>query len=93
MDSKVVVSMVEARRTHCCQLQPLLDEVILLLSSAEWTCSVTHIFREANACVDMLAGSGHQGSSQRSDVDCAPPWLRLALEADMRGVVSFRAVH
>lgn len=48
MDSNVVVTMVEARRTHCCLQKPLLDEVIQLLTDLNWSCSFAHVFHEAS---------------------------------------------
>lgn len=54
--------MISARRTHCASLQPLLDEAIALVEAQNWSCSVHHIFREANQCADILAGMGHNGS-------------------------------
>lgn len=69
LDSRVVVNMVQAWRAHCSHLQPLLDEALELMSSASWSCSISHVLREANSCADVLAGMGHSGSFQWTLLD------------------------
>lgn len=85
LDSKVVVTMVHARRTHCAHLQPVLEEALASIHSSNWSCSIKHIFWEANSCADMLANLGHGGGFQWTVLDTAPPHLTLVLEIDARG--------
>lgn len=54
LDSKVVVCMLSSRSTHYAHLQPVLEEAVSLIHSQDWSCSVSHIFREANHCADIL---------------------------------------
>lgn len=63
-----------------------------LLQASDWSCSVQHVFREANACADMLADLGHHGGFHWTVLDTTPSHIRLALEADARGCVSSRPV-
>lgn len=93
LDSKVVVTMMKMRRTHCARMQPFLDEALELLYAPDWFCTINHIYREANSCADILAGVlGHTGSFQWTMLDHAPSALNLALEADARGCGWFRLV-
>lgn len=70
VDSKVVVNMIKSRSTQQAHLQPLLTEALALLDDAHWTCSVSHIFREANFCADGLAALGHSGVTPLFKLDC-----------------------
>lgn len=86
LDSKGVVNMVQLRRTHCVHLQPLLEEACDLMYAADRSCSITHVFREANFCADILAGMGHGGSFPWTLLEERPHQLRLALATDARSV-------
>lgn len=85
--------MVRLRHTPCSHLQPLLAEVVRLVEACDWNCSVSHIFREANFCADMLAELGHQGGFQWTLLDYKSTSLGLLLDADIRGFTSVRLVH
>lgn len=41
LNSKVVMTMVLAKRTHCAHLQPVLEEVLDRLHGRDWWCSVS----------------------------------------------------
>lgn len=93
LDSQVIVHMIRTRRTHCAHLQPLLAEALGFMEVQDWHCSISHIFREVNFCVDKLAELGHLGSFQWTVLEIPPASLSLALAADLRGVSSLRLVH
>lgn len=92
LDSIVVVTMVLARRTHCAQLKPVLEEALELMHAADRSCSIKHIFWEANSCAETLVDLGHQGGFHWTVLDHAPPQLSLALEVDARGCTWDRLV-
>lgn len=93
LDSRTVCSMISARRTHCLNLQPVLDEALSLIQQQDWNCSVRHIYREANSCADILANIGHSGSFQWTILQQAPAQINLALQADARGCYFVRIVQ
>lgn len=49
-------------------------------------CSIAHVFREANACADILASLGHSDGFHWTLLEEVSPELSLALAADARGV-------
>lgn len=55
--------------------------------------TISHIYREANCCVDILADMGHLGGFQWTILQHAPFQLSLALDVDARGVALARIVH
>lgn len=80
-------------RTHCAHLQPLLNEALGLMEAHDWTCSISHIFQEANFYADKLAELGHHGGFQWTVLENPSASLSLALATDLRGVTSLRLVH
>lgn len=84
LDSRTVLSMISSRRSHCLHLKPVLDEALSLIQQPDWTCSVSHIFCEANLCADIMADLGHLGGLQWTILDQAPPQLGFALQSDAR---------
>lgn len=90
LDSRVVVNMVQTRRTHCLHLQLLLEEAVDLVYHSDWECAVSHVFREANSCADVLAGLGYGGNFIWTVLGEGPSQLRLALAGDARGVSFIR---
>lgn len=85
MDSSVVVNMVQLRKFQCSFLRPLLEEAVVPCSSNIWSCSITHVFREANSCADILAWLGHLGGFMCTFFEEIPTQLSLALAVDARG--------
>lgn len=92
MDSKVVVEMVHKKDTHISFLKHLLQEVISLFQLPSWRTSITHTYREANKCVDLLANKGHETSYDGVILDTSFNLLDLLLSADARGVCSSRLI-
>jgi hypothetical protein len=87
MDSLVVVNMVNSGSTPNAFLQPLLQEVISLLHRPGWRTSVSHVYREANRCADLLANLGHSSLDFNCNfLNVSPFALKLLLEDDVRGV-------
>lgn len=86
MDSKVAIKMIEDRRKNSKQLQPLLDDILQLLSSYNRFGHVSHIFREANRCVDLLASYAHELSTDFLILNSPSPSLLKLLMEDARGV-------
>lgn len=86
LDSQVVVDTVRSGTTRLSYLNPLLQEILLLLQEPGWRVSVTHVFCEANRCADVLARRGLSASSfDFSVVDTVYPLLGIVLADDARG--------
>lgn len=86
MDFEVVLKMVHSGSTNNVFLRSLLQE-ILSLQHADWSTSVSHIYREANRCADLLANLGHSASFEWVLFDRASPSLGLLLADDARVVL------
>jgi hypothetical protein len=57
-----------------------------------WEVKVTHVFREANRCADMLANKGSEGNFEIVFFDHPPLWVRQIVDDDFRGVAFPRII-
>lgn len=84
--------MIALCRSNCQFLQPLIHKAVSLVNSQSWSCTIRHVFREANSCADVLAGLGHSSGFQCTRVELPLPQLCPVLSDDRRGVCFPRLV-
>ena len=60
------------------------------LVAAEWSCSITHIFREGNKLADGLARMGYNLDTGIKFYEDPPPEISLIFDADYRGITCLR---
>lgn len=59
LDSQVVVTSVQVRRSSVVPLTPILSEILNFLQLPDWSVLMVPVYREMNRCVDALARHGH----------------------------------
>ena len=56
----------------------------------DWTVSISHVLREANACADFLANAGAAGNTKLQILQEPPTGLLHLLREDFQGAMFLR---
>ena len=91
MDSLVAVELVNSITTPNAFLSTIVTDCRSLLERFE-SCSLKHIFREANGCADLLAKAGCDQLSDFISFSNAPAYVLEALAFDVSSETRFRLI-
>ena len=91
MDSLVAVEFVNSITTPNPFLSAIVTDCRSLMERFE-SCSLKHIFREANGCADLLAKTGCDQSSDFITFANAPAHVLEALAFDVSSATRFRLI-
>jgi ribonuclease HI len=84
-DSQVLAQSLKERKNGSVPGCALMKKIIELLDGP-WEVQITHVYREANRCADMLANMGSEGSSGINYFENPPTRVLQIVEDDARGV-------
>jgi ribonuclease HI len=84
-DSQVIATSLRHRETGSAMGGALMKKIQRLLQSP-WEVKITHVYREANRCADMLANMGSESISGISFFEYPPERVKQIVEDDLRGV-------
>jgi ribonuclease HI len=85
LDSKVVVCSLKEGKIGSASSWSLIKKIKLLLNHS-WQVKITHVYREANRCADILANIDCVSSTTTTVYTQPPPKMLQVLADDFRGV-------
>uniref|UniRef100_A0A2N9I267 RNase H type-1 domain-containing protein n=1 Tax=Fagus sylvatica TaxID=28930 RepID=A0A2N9I267_FAGSY len=91
MDSLVAVELVNSITTPNAFLSTIVTDCRFLMERFE-SCSLKHIFREANGCADLLAKTGCDQRPDFISFSNAPAYVLEALAFDVSSATRFRLI-
>jgi ribonuclease HI len=91
-DSQVIVRSLQDNNNGSSIMGGTLMKRIRDLLKEPWEVKVTHVFREANRCADMLANKGSEGNFEIVFFYHPPLWVRQIVDDDFRGVAFPRII-
>jgi ribonuclease HI len=92
MDSLVAVELVNSIATLNAFLSTIVTDCRSLMEGFE-SCSLKHIFREANGCADLLAKSGYDQNPDFISFSNAPMYVLETLAFDVSSATRFRLIN
>lgn len=85
-DSKSALTLIEKGFQRCHPCVPIIKDISSLpghFVQIRWS----HVFKEANMCVDVLTKQGHSNNWGCHVLDQVPPFLYVALFSDFLGTL------